>query len=55
MKDFKVGDEVLALAGSHDAQAKGAMQAHQDVVRVPAHYVAKKPKSMSWEDAAVLP
>lgn len=55
VKDFKVGDEVFALAGSHDPSAKGATQAHQEVVRVPAHYVAMKPTALSWEEAASLP
>jgi NADPH:quinone reductase-like Zn-dependent oxidoreductase len=50
VKDFKVGDEVFSLCGM-DTRAG----AFQEVITVPSHFVAKKPESLSFEEAASLP
>lgn len=50
VKDFKVGDEVLSLCGL--AARAGAFQ---EIFTVPANLAAKKPASLSFEEAAALP
>ena len=50
VKDFKTGDEILCLGGM---DSRGA--AFQEIVTVPSHYVAKKPASLTFEEAASLP
>ena len=50
VKDFEAGDEVLCL-GSMDNQ--GAT--FQEIITVPSHQVAKKPASLTFEEAASLP
>jgi NADPH:quinone reductase-like Zn-dependent oxidoreductase len=50
VKDFKVGDEVLSLCGM--AARAGAFQ---EIITVPVNLVAKKPASLSFEEAASLP
>lgn len=50
VKDFKSGDEILCL-GSMDNQ--GAT--FQEIFTVPSHQVAKKPASLTFEEAASLP
>ncbi|KAK2614022.1 hypothetical protein N8I77_000883 [Diaporthe amygdali] len=47
---FKPGDEVFSLAG-HENRAGG----FQEVSTVPAHFVAHKPPSWTFEEAASLP
>lgn len=47
---FKPGDEVFSLAG-HDNRAGG----FQEVSTVPEHFVAHKPPSLTFEEAASLP
>jgi NADPH:quinone reductase-like Zn-dependent oxidoreductase len=47
---FKPGDEVFSLAG-HDNRAGG----FQEVSTVPEHFVAHKPPSLKFEEAASLP
>lgn len=48
--DFSPGDEVFSLAG-HENRAGG----FQEVSTVPLHFVAHKPLSLSFEEAASLP
>ena len=50
VKDFKTGDEILCLGGM---DSRGA--AFQEITTVPAHNVAKKPESLTFEEAASLP
>ncbi|KAE9366305.1 GroES-like protein [Stipitochalara longipes BDJ] len=50
VKDFKAGDEVFSLCGLDNR--KGAFQ---EVITVPSHFVAKKPASFTFEEAASLP
>lgn len=50
VKDFKEGDEVFSLAGMEPKAG-----AFQEVFTVPAHFVAKKPSSLTFEEAASLP
>ena len=50
VKDFKTGDEVLCIGGMDN---KGAV--FQEIFTVPPHFVAKKPASLTFEDAASLP
>ena len=50
VKGFKAGDEVFALCGF--APKAGA---YQELVTVPVNQVAKKPASLSFEEAATLP
>ena len=50
VRDFEPGDEVLCL-GSMDNQ--GAT--FQEIITVPSHHVAKKPASLTFEEAASLP
>ncbi|KPI34372.1 Enoyl LovC [Cyphellophora attinorum] len=54
VKSLQVGDEVMALQGgrSHGEPWGGAFQ---EYVVVPAKYAAKKPESISFEEAASLP
>lgn len=47
---FKPGDEVFSLAG-HDNRAGG----FQEVSTVPQHFVAHKPPSWTFEEAASVP
>ncbi|KAI3397977.1 hypothetical protein diail_10053 [Diaporthe ilicicola] len=47
---FKPGDEVFSLAG-HSNRAGG----FQEISIVPAHFVAHKPPSWTFEEAASLP
>lgn len=53
VKEFVPGDEVLTICG-FDGMGNRA-GAFQEVVTVPAHFAAKKPKSLSFPDAASLP
>ena len=46
----KPGDEVFSLAGA--TQRAGAFQ---DVIAVPGFFAARKPKSLSFEEAATIP
>jgi NADPH:quinone reductase-like Zn-dependent oxidoreductase len=50
VKDFKAGDEVFTLCGM-DTRAG----AFQEISTVPSHFVAKKPASLTFEEAASLP
>ena len=50
LKDFKPGDEVFSLCGMGSRAG-----AFQEIITVPSHLVAKKPVSLSFEDAASLP
>jgi NADPH:quinone reductase-like Zn-dependent oxidoreductase len=50
VKGFKSGDEVFSICGM-DARAG----AFQEVITVPSHFVAKKPASLTFEEAASLP
>ncbi|POS69479.1 hypothetical protein DHEL01_v212127 [Diaporthe helianthi] len=50
VEDFLPGDEVFSLAG-HENRAGG----FQEVSTVPSHFVARKPPSLSFEEAASLP
>lgn len=50
VKGLKDGDEVFALAGgSNDSGA------FQEVMKIPSYRVAKKPASLTFEEAASLP
>ena len=49
VKDFKLGDEVFSLCGLDN---RGG--AFQEIVTVPSHLVAKKPASLTFEEAASL-
>ena len=49
VKDFKSGDEVCSLCGLGNRAS-----AFQEIVTVPSHYVAKKPASLTFEEAASL-
>ena len=49
VKDFKTGDEIFCIGGM---DSRGA--AFQEIVTVPSHYVAKKPASLTFEEAASL-
>ena len=49
VKDFKSGDEVFSLCVFGN---RGS--AFQEIVTVPSHYVAKKPASLTFEEAASL-
>lgn len=50
VQGFKPGDEVFSLAGMSNRAV-----AFQEIVSVPAHFVAKKPVVLSFEEAASLP
>jgi len=50
VKDVKAGDEVFGLCGLENR--KGAFQ---EVITVPSYFVAKKPASWAFEEAASLP
>ncbi|KAJ5584927.1 uncharacterized protein N7459_004727 [Penicillium hispanicum] len=50
VKGFQPGDEVFTLAGM-DPRAG----AFQEILTVPAHFVAKKPSALTFEEAASLP
>ena len=50
VKEFKAGDEILCLGGM---DSQGA--AFQEIMTVPSHYAAKKPASLTFEEAASLP
>jgi NADPH:quinone reductase-like Zn-dependent oxidoreductase len=50
VKDFKSGDEVFGLCGM-DTRAG----AFQEIITVPSYCVAKKPASLTFEEAASLP
>jgi NADPH:quinone reductase-like Zn-dependent oxidoreductase len=54
VQNFKVGDEVMAIQGgrSHGEHWGGAFQ---EYVVVPTKFVARKPRSISFEEAASLP
>lgn len=50
VKDFKPGDEVFFLCGLNNRAG-----AFQEIITVPAHLTAKKPTSLTFEEAASLP
>ena len=50
VKGFKPGDEVFSLCGIRNRAG-----AFQEIVTVPSQYVAKKPASLTFEEAASLP
>lgn len=50
VKDFQPGDEVLSLCGMGNRAG-----AFQEIITVLSHLVAKKPSSLSFEEAASLP
>ena len=50
VKGFKSGDEVFGIGGMDN---RGAT--FQEIFTVPAHLVAKKPTSLTFEEAASLP
>jgi NADPH:quinone reductase-like Zn-dependent oxidoreductase len=50
VKDFKAGDEVFSLCGLDNRK-----DAFQEIITVPSHFVAKKPASLTFEEAATLP
>ena len=50
VKDFKPGDEILCLGGMDNQGAT-----FQEIITVPSHQVAKKPASLTFEEAASLP
>ena len=50
IKDFQPGDEVFSLCGM-DSRAG----AFQEIITVPSHLAAKKPTSLTFEEAASLP
>jgi NADPH:quinone reductase-like Zn-dependent oxidoreductase len=50
VKDFKSGDEVFSLCGM-DTRAG----AFQEIITVPSYSVARKPASLTFEEAASLP
>lgn len=50
VKDFKPGDEAFCLCGMEMQQG-----AFQEIITVPSHFVAKKPISLTFEEAASLP
>lgn len=50
VEGFKPGDEVFSLAGMEPKAG-----AFQEIFTVPAHFVAKKPSSLTFEEAASLP
>ena len=50
VSNFKIGDEVFSLFG-HDSRAAS----FQEVAVVPEMFVAKKPKNLTFEEAASLP
>ena len=54
VNDFKPGDEVFGLCGM-GAGLGNAAGAFQEVITVPPHFVAKKPSSLSFEEASSLP
>lgn len=48
--DFKLGDEVFCVCGMDTRQG-----GFQEIITVPSHFVAKKPASLTFEEAASLP
>jgi NADPH:quinone reductase-like Zn-dependent oxidoreductase len=50
VKDFKVGDPVMSLAGFG-----GRAGGFQDVTTVPAHFACRKPADWTFEEAASVP
>lgn len=50
VRDFKPGDEVFCACGM-DIRKGG----FQEIITVPSHFVAKKPASLTFEEAASLP
>jgi NADPH:quinone reductase-like Zn-dependent oxidoreductase len=48
--DFKAGDEVFSFCGMDNRAG-----AFQEIITVPTHFVAKKPASLTFEEAASLP
>lgn len=50
VKDFRPGDEVFCLCGMGSRAG-----AFQEIITVPSHLVAKKPASLTFEEAASLP
>jgi len=50
VKDFEPGDEVFTLCGMGNRAG-----AFQEIITVPSHLVAKKPVSLTFEEAASLP
>jgi len=50
IKDFQPGDEVFSLCGMNNRAG-----AFQEIITVPSHLVAKKPASLTFEEAASLP
>lgn len=50
VEDFKTGDEIFGIGGMDN---RGAT--FQEIITVPSHFVAKKPASLTFEEAASLP
>jgi NADPH:quinone reductase-like Zn-dependent oxidoreductase len=50
VKNFTIGDEVFSLCGLDNRAG-----AFQEIITVPSYFVAKKPTSLSFEEAASLP
>lgn len=50
VKDFRPGDEVFSLAGPSNPAG-----AFQEMITVPSHLAAKKPASLTFEEAASIP
>ncbi len=50
VKNFKPGDEVFSLCGLNNPAG-----AFQEIITVPSHFVAKKPSSWTFKEAASLP
>ena len=50
VEDFKPGDEVFCLCNMSSREG-----AFQEIVTIPSHLAAKKPASLTFEEAASLP
>ena len=50
VKDFQPGDEVFCLCGMSTRAG-----AFQEIITVPPHLVAKKPTTLSFEEASSIP
>ncbi len=50
VKDFNTGDEIFGIGGMDN---RGAT--FQEIITVPSHFAAKKPASLTFEEAASLP
>ena len=60
--DFKVGDEVFGLAygGEYESRcdwwySDGFLGAYAEYIAVSTHMLIRKPKELSWEEAAGVP